>query len=94
MASSPACWWSSPAADHLLLENVAVDPDRQGQGIGRALIDLAEQPARDLGVAEIRLYTNVAMTENMVMYPRLGYVERERITEHGFQRVYFAKPLR
>ncbi|HTT80914.1 MAG TPA: GNAT family N-acetyltransferase [Stellaceae bacterium] len=35
-----------PHADHLLLDNVAVRPDRQGQGIGRRLIAVAESEAR------------------------------------------------
>jgi predicted N-acetyltransferase YhbS len=30
----------------LVIENVAVDPDRQGEGIGRALLEFAEQTAR------------------------------------------------
>jgi GNAT superfamily N-acetyltransferase len=29
-------------ADHVLVENVAVDPGRQGEGIGRALLAFAE----------------------------------------------------
>src|SRR6476469_6330453 len=31
--------------DHLQVENVAVDPDRQGEGIGRTLLDHAEERA-------------------------------------------------
>lgn len=45
----------------LLLENVAVDPRSQGHGIGRSLVAFAEQTARDLRVAEVRLYTNEQM---------------------------------
>ena len=33
-------------ADHLLLDNVAVDPVAQGQGVGRALIDFAAAEVR------------------------------------------------
>jgi len=79
---------------HLLLDNVAVDPRHQGKGIGRALIDFAEQEAGRRGHAEIRLYTHQAMHENIAMYPRLGYEETGRGEQAGFQRVFFRKTLR
>jgi N-acetylglutamate synthase-like GNAT family acetyltransferase len=47
------------AADHLLIGNVAVAPNRQREGIGSELLAFAEQRAADLGLKEIRLYTNV-----------------------------------
>jgi ribosomal protein S18 acetylase RimI-like enzyme len=81
------------AGDRLLIENVAVDPDHQHRGAGRALLLHAEGHARALGISELRLYTNAAMTENLHLYPRLGYVETGRRAENGFQRVYFAKPI-
>jgi ribosomal protein S18 acetylase RimI-like enzyme len=80
-------------ADHLLLENVAVDPALHGTGIGARLLVLAEEQAQGLGFAEIRLYTNVAMTENLAYYPRHGYAETHRGEEDGFERVYFSKQL-
>ena len=79
--------------DHLLLDNVAVDPRHQGKGIGRALIDFAEQEAGRRGHAEIRLYTHQAMHENIAMYPRLGYEETGRGEQAGFHRVFFRKTL-
>jgi ribosomal protein S18 acetylase RimI-like enzyme len=79
------------AADHLLVENVAVDPDCQHCGNGRALLDFAAQHCRELGFDELRLYTNVAMTENLELYPRLGWSEYDRRVEDGFSRVYFRK---
>jgi GNAT superfamily N-acetyltransferase len=82
-----------PEPDHLLLENVAVRPAAQGTGIGARLLALAEDEARRLGLTEIRLYTNVAMTENLAYYPRHGYVETHRAEGEGFSRVYFAKRL-
>lgn len=36
----------------------------------------------------IRLYTNEKMTESMAVYRKIGFLERERKLEDGFQRVY------
>jgi ribosomal protein S18 acetylase RimI-like enzyme len=82
-----------PKPDHLLLDNVAVHPDAQGRGIGRRLLQLAEQRARAERYAEIRLYTNEAMTENIAYYSLHGYVETHRGVGDGFRRVYFRKLL-
>jgi N-acetylglutamate synthase-like GNAT family acetyltransferase len=79
--------------DHLLLENVAVDPAAQGTGTGARLLAAAEEQAATLGLPEIRLYTNVAMAENLAYYPRRGYVETHRGHEDGFDRVYFSKRI-
>jgi N-acetylglutamate synthase-like GNAT family acetyltransferase len=82
-----------PAEDHLLVENVAVAPALQGRGLGGELMRYAERRATELGVQELRLYTNALMTENLALYPVLGYVETGRRTEDGFSRVYFSKFL-
>jgi predicted N-acetyltransferase YhbS len=78
---------------YLLLENVAVQPVAQGRGIGARLLGLAEEHARTLGLPEIRLYTNEAMTENLAYYPRHGYTETHRACQDGFHRVFFRKQL-
>ena len=80
-----------PAPDHMLLENVAVAPAARGRGVGAALLRLAEDETRAAGLAEVRLYTNLAMTENLAYYPRRWYVETGRVEESGFSRVYFRK---
>jgi len=79
--------------DHLLLENVAVDPAAQRTGVGARLLAMADEQAGELGLPEIRLYTNAAMTENLAYYPRRGYVETRRGHEDGFDRVYFRKAV-
>lgn len=81
------------ARDHLLIENVAVDPKRQGTGIGLALLRYAEAYAAEHHIPELRLYTNAAMTENLTLYRRLGYREDDRRTENGLKRVFLSKPL-
>jgi GNAT superfamily N-acetyltransferase len=68
----------SAFADHLLIVNVAVHPDRQGKGLGTRLLRHAEGVARDLGLSELRLYTNAAFTSNIALYQRRGYREYRR----------------
>jgi len=80
--------------DHLLLDNIAVRPDRQGSGLGRRLIAFAEAEARRLGHAELRLYTHETMTENIALYTRLGFVETGRGREAGYDHVFMTKRLR
>jgi GNAT superfamily N-acetyltransferase len=79
--------------DALQVENVAVRPESQGRGLGRALLSFADDEGRRRGYGAVILYTNVHMTENVERYPRLGYVEVGRGHEHGFDRVFFRKEL-
>ena len=78
--------------DHLLIENVAVDPRRQGQGVGRALLAYAEQHARECGLWELRLYTHRTMTRNLRLYGRLGYVQSAGPTDDD-PRVFLSRAL-
>jgi ribosomal protein S18 acetylase RimI-like enzyme len=82
-----------PEDEAMLLDNVAVHPDMQGRGYGRALIAFAEKLSIERGFTAIRLYTNEAMIENVRLYERLGFVETHRAEEKGFRRVYMTKPL-
>lgn len=81
------------AQEALLLDNVAISPEAQGQGHGRRLLAFAEQQARLASHSCVRLYTNQAMTENIALYGRHGYVETHRAVEHGLHRVYMSKSL-
>ncbi len=82
-----------PAADHLLLDNIAVAPAWQGRGVGRLLLDFADSEARRAGYAELRLYTHVLMHENIALYARLGWQETGRGEQAGFQRVFMRKTV-
>jgi GNAT superfamily N-acetyltransferase len=72
---------------------VAVDPERQGAGIGRTLLERAEGRASEEGVDELQLLTHELMTQNRAMYARMGWEETEQRDEEGFSRVYFRKHL-
>jgi ribosomal protein S18 acetylase RimI-like enzyme len=84
---------SWPEADAYFIENIAVDPEHQGEGLGRYLIEYAATEAHRLRLPAVRLYTNVAMTENLAMYAHIGFVETHRTTEDGFQRAYLSWSL-
>jgi ribosomal protein S18 acetylase RimI-like enzyme len=75
------------------LSSLAVTPQFAGIGLGTRLLEWAEGHARTAGCTEMRLYTNVAMTENLAWYPRRGYHETGRGTVDGYDRVQFTKPL-
>ena len=79
--------------EYLLLDNIAVSPAVKGQGYGGQLLDFAERHALDAGYPTIRLYTNEAMSENIALYTRRGYVETHRVEENGLRRVHMSKSL-
>lgn len=79
--------------DHYWIENIAVLPDWQGEGLGRRLLAHAEGLARAAGVVEIRLLTNGKMAANRRLYASVGYVEdREEPFGDGTV-VYLSKRL-
>ena len=84
-----------PETDHLLVVNVAVSPNSQGRGYGRALLEHAEEVALSLGLKELRLYTSIHLTENVKLYERVGYtVDREEeASPHLGIFVYMSKHL-
>jgi ribosomal protein S18 acetylase RimI-like enzyme len=82
-----------PGATGLLLDNVAVLPERQAKGFGRALIAFAETEAQRRGFGELHLYTHALMRENIALYRRIGFVETRRSSEKGYDRVYMTKRL-
>ncbi len=82
-----------PADASLLIENVAVAPVAQGRGLGRRLLEFAEQRAATQGLTRLTLYTNEVMTENIAIYGKLGYRETGRRSENDYNRVFMEKNL-
>ena len=79
--------------DHLYLDNIAVRPDAQGQGIGGRLLRFVEAHARVRGLPEVRLYTNALMWENQKIYPKYGYELVERRAVGPYDRFHYRKRL-
>lgn len=82
-----------PEADHLYLDTIAVHPDAQGTGLGRALLDWVDARARELGLPEVRLLTNAMMWENQKLYERYGYELVERRADGPYDRMHYRKRL-
>lgn len=79
--------------DHLYLDNIAVHPDAQGQGVGRRLLHFVDAHARALGLPEVRLYTHALMWENQKIYPKYGYEIVERRVDGPYDRIHYRKRL-
>jgi GNAT superfamily N-acetyltransferase len=76
------------------IDTVAVIPELQGSGVGRVLLEFAEDEALRRGYTSLYLCTNVKMTENQVLYPKIGYVDYERKYDQGYDRIFYRKELR
>ncbi|TGT38599.1 GNAT family N-acetyltransferase [Mesorhizobium sp. M8A.F.Ca.ET.165.01.1.1] len=73
-------------ADGLYVGKLAVAPDRQGHGIGRRLMQAAEDLARSRGKAAIELETRIELTTNHAAFARLGFRETGRTAHDGYDR--------
>lgn len=82
-----------PGVDHVLIHNVAVNPADQGHGHGGRLLAHAEARARELGVPEVRLYTNERYVENLAIYAARGYRETHRTPLAGTSLVHLRKVI-
>lgn len=78
--------------DHLMIENIAVDPQTQGSGYGKLLLAFAEKRASEDGYTELRLYTNYLMTRNREWYARSGFVETGEEQRGDKRVVHMSKP--
>jgi ribosomal protein S18 acetylase RimI-like enzyme len=82
-----------PRLGHLLLDNIAVAPGRQGFGFGRLLLTFAEAEAMRRGYRQVRLHTHQTMVEDQRLYAAMGYEETGRGIEAGYERVFMRKRL-
>jgi GNAT superfamily N-acetyltransferase len=78
--------------ERLWIENVAVDPGRQGRGLGRALLQFADDEARRRRLPRLGLLTNERYVANIAMYQRYGYRETRREPRLGTDVIHFEKP--
>lgn len=82
------------SGDLLLVGRIAIAPDQQGSGIGSRLLEAVEQRGRESGCREAELFTGSLSEQNIALYERLGYRERERVPQgDGTAQVFLRKEL-
>ena len=79
--------------DHIVIYSVAVLPAQARQGVGKELLNHAEETAKRYGHQLIRLYTNKCMERNIAMYRRLGYVDSHIENFKGSTVIHLKKTL-
>ncbi|RYY82707.1 MAG: N-acetyltransferase [Chitinophagaceae bacterium] len=70
-----ACVYLEPKADELYLGMLSVRPSLQGSGLGKILLKVAEEHARNSACLAIVMTVISVRTELLEWYQRLGYQE-------------------
>ncbi|MFC3327476.1 GNAT family N-acetyltransferase [Mesorhizobium cantuariense] len=80
------CLFALEKVTEFYVGKLAVAPDCQGQGVGRRLMQAAEDLARGRGKAAIELQTRIELTGNHAAFTHLGFHETERTAHEGYIR--------
>ncbi|MDR2084205.1 MAG: GNAT family N-acetyltransferase [Bacteroidales bacterium] len=59
------------------IEDVVVDKEYQGKGIGKILVQRAIDYAKELGINKIDLTSSLFRVAANILYPKLGFKKRE-----------------
>ncbi len=91
-----ACMVLTPREDALTVGRLAVDEGARRRGHAAALLALAEERARALGLPRLELGTRIELTENQAIYEAMGFREVRRTAHEGFERpttVWLSRPV-
>ncbi|MFT4185472.1 MAG: GNAT family N-acetyltransferase [Rhizobium sp.] len=80
------CIFCRPEPDSLYIGKLAVLPSEQGKGIGRRLLTLAEETARERGLETLRLETRIELTDNHATFASWGFRKTAENRHAGFDR--------
>lgn len=75
------------------IKRLWVCPSARGLGLARRLMTAAEDAARALSIATLRLDTNRALPEAAKLYRATGWTEIERFNDDPYAEVFFEKRL-
>lgn len=80
------CVFIKEKEGHFYLGKLAVAPAFEGQGIGRGLMEKAEQQAVAHGKPELELQTRIELTRNHAVFEKLGFRKIAETSHPGFDR--------
>ncbi|MFT4117239.1 GNAT family N-acetyltransferase [Bradyrhizobium sp.] len=75
------------------IKRLWVAPAARGLRLGRRLMDAAEDTAREIGIALLRLDTNSALPEAGQLYRTTGWTEIPRFNDDPYPDLFFEKRL-
>ncbi|CCE07954.1 putative transcriptional regulatory protein, MarR family with a Acetyltransferase (GNAT) domain [Bradyrhizobium sp. STM 3843] len=75
------------------IKRLWVAPAARGIGLGRRLMDAAEDAARKLSIKILRLDTNSVLSEARQLYRRTGWTEIDRFNDDPYPDLFFEKRL-
>ena len=75
------------------IKRLWVTPSARGLGVGRRLMDAAENAARQLSIKTLRLDTNRALREALQLYRSTGWSEIDRFIDDPYPDFFFEKHL-
>lgn len=78
------CVFARAEADACYMFKLAVDPAFQGQGIGRRLVQAVVADARAAGFLRVTAGVRLALTENIALFERLGFVKTGEKCHPGY----------
>lgn len=77
--------------DLLMIGRIAIAPDMQGEGVGRALLEAAEEAST---AAQAELFTGSLSEANIRLYEACGYEQTQRVPQDdGTEQVFLRKQL-
>ncbi|TCS07385.1 GNAT family N-acetyltransferase [Rhizobium sp. BK418] len=85
------CMFLRPEVDCLYIGKLAVLPSAQGKGIGRRLLDIAEETARGLDLPSLRIETRVELVDNHSTFSAWGFARTADKPHPGFTRTTFVE---
>ncbi|MGW7535662.1 GNAT family N-acetyltransferase [Amycolatopsis sp. NPDC054798] len=75
------------------LTKVYIRPEHRGHGGGKLVVTAAEEAAKRLGSARMRLDTRNDLVEARALYASLGYAEVEAFNDDQYAEHWFSKDL-
>lgn len=81
-----ACLFCDPRGDTLYLGKLAVDPACQGMGLGRRLVEHAEEFALEEGLSWLELQVRVELTANHAFFSALAFKMAGEGAHDGYDR--------